>query len=129
MRVYENRISWTRPNMSRRKRSGKFRKKYIFISLNVAPFFRLKSVASSEKGRPLDCIEKHKLRNKKRATKSSLSKKHHTGLLNKKLGGVGQFFLCLRNRREVAEKRIDGDEAKSVAEYFACGLRRFLHAY
>lgn len=33
--------------------------------------------------------------------------------------------LCLRNGRKVAKKRIDGDEAKSVAEFFACGLDAF----
>jgi len=33
--------------------------------------------------------------------------------------------LCLRNGRKVVEKRIDGDEAKSVVEFFARDLDAF----
>ena len=83
----------------------------VFISRNFMPL-QTESVASSEKE---NCeTENYEI--------FVVEETSYTDFLNvKRLANS----LCLRNERKVVEKRIDGDEAKSVVEFFARDLDAF----
>jgi len=85
---------------------------YVFISRNFMPL-QTEFVASSEKE---NCETENGLRN--------LRCRRNILYGFSKCKKISQFSVS-QNGRKVVEKRIDGDEAKSVVEFFARDLDAF----